>query len=155
MSTVKNITLEYEEKVRDEEVLHGSKTSINWSTHHMNDRTEDNSAALEPVPAGSSQDGDLLESFVVEDRDGVGQEGRRPVSATRRVCRQLCRRNMMTFTLASACAFLTQVTVAVFMMTQVSTVVFLLTSWRIESPPPNPPGPSSPLYVTGGLKTGG
>ena len=22
-------------------------------------------------------------------------------------------------------------------------------------PPPNPPGPSSPLYVTGGLKTGG
>ena len=135
MSTVKNITLESKEKVRDEEVLHGSKTSINWSTHHMTDRTEDNNAALEPVPAGSSQDGDLLESFVVEDRDGVGQEGRRPVSATRRVCRQL-RRNMMTFTLASAFAFLIQVTVAVFMMTQVSTVVFLPTSWRIESPPP-------------------
>ena len=130
MSAVKKITLESDEKVGDEEVLHGSKTSINWSTHHMNDRTESNNTALVPVPAGSSPDGDLLDSFVVEDSDGGGQEGRRRVSAMRRVCRQLCRRNIMTFTLASAFAFLTQVTVAVFMMTQVSTVAVSYTHLR-------------------------
>ena len=108
------------------------QTSTKWPDH-MDDPSKEKSAVhpvhAESSPAGSSRS---LELPAVEGRDTEKEEAQRAVSAMRRAFRQLCRRSMLTFTLASALCILTQINVAVFMMTQVSNVVFLPGVWRMD-----------------------